>query len=94
MTITLPLQPQEEARPLAAAQAKGVSTDDLLREALDRIMADSTTRTEAAKADAQPIWEAMLNNFAGISSEEFAKLPRDGASQPDHYFYGHPKRDQ
>jgi hypothetical protein len=35
MTITLPLQPQEEARLRAVAQAKGISTADLLREALD-----------------------------------------------------------
>ena len=24
--------------------------------------------------------------------EEYEKLPRDGASQVDHYLYGHPKR--
>jgi len=36
MTITLPLQPREEARLIAAAQAKGVSTEALVREALDK----------------------------------------------------------
>ncbi len=40
-TITLPLQPQEEARLIAAAQAKGLSTDALVREALDRILAEA-----------------------------------------------------
>jgi len=40
MTITLPLQPQEEARLVALARAKGVSTDALVREALDRILAE------------------------------------------------------
>jgi len=35
VTITLPLQPQEEARLMAAAQAKGLSPDALVREALD-----------------------------------------------------------
>ena len=34
MTITLPLQPQEEAKLIALAQAKGLSTDALVREAL------------------------------------------------------------
>ena len=41
MTITLPLQPQEEARLIAAARAKGLSTDALVREALDRILAET-----------------------------------------------------
>jgi hypothetical protein len=94
MTITLALQPQEEARVLAAAQAKGVSTDDLLREALDRILADSSTLPESPKAEARPIWEVMLDNIEGISPEDFARLPKDGASEHDHYLYGHPKRDQ
>jgi hypothetical protein len=94
MTITLPLQPQEEARLLAAAEAKGISTDDLLREALDRILADSPALPEPPKAEARPIWEVMLDNIEGIPPEEFAKLPKDGASEHDHYLYGHPKRDQ
>jgi hypothetical protein len=28
-----------------------------------------------------------------VPPEEFAKLPRDGARQGDHYVYGLPKRD-
>ncbi len=39
MSITLPpLQPQEEARIVAAAQARGLSTGALLREAIDKIL--------------------------------------------------------
>ena len=41
MTITLPLGPQEEARLIAAARARGVSADALVREALDRILAEA-----------------------------------------------------
>jgi hypothetical protein len=41
MTIILPLQPQEEARLIAAAQAKGLSTEALVREALDKILAEA-----------------------------------------------------
>ena len=41
MTIILPLQPQEEARIIAAAQAKGLSTGALVRAAIDRILAES-----------------------------------------------------
>jgi hypothetical protein len=41
VTITLPLQPQEEARLIALAHAKGVSTDVLVREALERVLAEA-----------------------------------------------------
>jgi len=85
MSITLALQPQEEARLAAAAHASGVSTDDFVREALKRILADSSTLPEPPKAEARPIWEVMLDNVEGISPEEFAKLPKGGASEHDHY---------
>ncbi len=39
MTITLPLQPQQEAKLIALAQAKGLSPDALVREAIDKILA-------------------------------------------------------
>jgi hypothetical protein len=36
----------------------------------------------------------MLDNLKDVPPEEFAALPKDGASQVDHYLYGHPKRNQ
>jgi hypothetical protein len=39
MTITL--EPQKQARLIALAQAKGLSTDDLVREAIDKILAEA-----------------------------------------------------
>jgi hypothetical protein len=36
----------------------------------------------------------MLDNIEGVAPEEFARLPKDGASEHDHYLYGHPKRNQ
>jgi hypothetical protein len=94
MTITLPLQPQEEARLIAAALAKGVTTDDLIREALNKVLADSLTTEKTPKTEPRPIWEVMLDNIEDVSAEEFASLPSDGASEHDHYLYGHPKRAQ
>ena len=40
MTITLPLEPQDEARLMAAAQAKGLPLDAPMRAAADRILAE------------------------------------------------------
>ena len=42
MTITLPLEPKDEAKLVAAAQAKGISTDELVRSALDTILEGTT----------------------------------------------------
>jgi hypothetical protein len=94
MKITLPLQPQEEARLLAAAQAKGISTTLLVREALEKILAEPLPVDDGQKVDTRPIWDVMLDNVKDVSPEEFAKLPPDGASEHDHYLYGHPKREQ
>jgi hypothetical protein len=42
MTIVLPIQPHEEERLVALALARGTSADALVREALDRILAEAT----------------------------------------------------
>jgi hypothetical protein len=90
MTITLPLDPAEEARLIAVAQAKGVSADVLIREALDKILADAPAEP-APPPVSRPIWELIRDNMKDVPLEEFAKLPADGASEHDHYLYGHPK---
>jgi len=94
MTITLPLQPREEARLVALANAKGVSTDALVREALDKILADAPDLPVEVETASPPIWEVILDNMKDVPTEEFARLPKDGASEHDHYLYGHPKRNQ
>jgi hypothetical protein len=93
MTITLPLDPAEEAKLIAAAHAKGVSTDALVREALDKLLATVPDQT-APQRESRPIWELIQDNMKDVAPEEFAKLPKDGASEHDHYLYGHPKRGQ
>ena len=94
MTITLPLQPQEEAKLIALAQAQGLSTDAVVRRALDRMLAEAPDQPEEPKVDSRPIWELIVDNMKDVSPEEFAKLPKDGASEHDHYLYGHPKRNR
>jgi hypothetical protein len=92
MTITLPLDPTEEAKLVAAAQAKGVSADVLVREALNQILAEGTS--QKPQAVQRPIWELIEDNMRDVPADEFAKLPVDGASEHDHYLYDHPKRAQ
>lgn len=52
MTITLRLEPQEEAKLIAAAQARGLSTDALVRAALDRILAETPDKPAKPKKSA------------------------------------------
>jgi hypothetical protein len=52
MTITLPLEPQEEARLKAAAQAKGLSPDAFVREALDKVLAEAAAQPVMPKKSA------------------------------------------
>ncbi len=51
MTITLPLQPQEEAKLNSIAHAKGLSADALVRQALDEILADAPEIPDNATGD-------------------------------------------
>jgi hypothetical protein len=83
MTITLPLEPQEEARLIAAAHAKGLSTDALVREALDKILAeapDASPRREPTRS-----LRGLLSKYGPAPSAEeidenraemFANFPR------------------
>jgi hypothetical protein len=43
--------------------------------------------------DDRPIWEVITDLMKNVPDEVFDKLPKDGASQVDHYIYGLPKRD-
>ena len=83
MTITLPLKPQEEARLMAAAQARGLSADALVREALEDILTDPSEipsgkepsrslRGILAKYGPAPSAEEIDQNRA----EMFANFPR------------------
>ncbi len=90
MTITLPLEPAQEASLIAVARARGLSPDELVREAIDKILTDAPPPA-ASQPDRRPIWELIQENMSDVPVEEFAKLPADGASEHDHYLYGHPK---
>lgn len=84
MTITLPLGPQEEAVLLAVARAKGISANDLVREALNRLLAEATSDSidKEPTISARGIWA----KYGPAPSEEeidknraemFASFPRD-----------------
>jgi len=75
----------------AHADAQGVSPDCIVSQVLEHAFADEI-RPPALAPDVRHIWEVIDDNMKDVPLEEFVKLPKDGASQVDHYLYGHPRR--
>lgn len=92
MTLTIELPDEQQAALAAKAQRQGISPEQYARLVLEHDL--EAVGPEEQSRDSRPIWEIMLDNLKDIPPEEFAKLPKDGASEVDHYLYGHPKRNQ
>ena len=84
MTIHLP---EDEVTLLAAkARAQGVSAEQYARLVLERDL--------KAEAERQPISQTIREIWSDMPIDARAKLPRDGASEVDHYVHGLPKSDR
>ena len=85
MTITLPLEPQAEAKLLAIAQEKGVTPNELVRAAIGRIIAEAPD-TNFRKEPALSLRGLLIKFGPAPSAEEidenrvemFANFPRTG----------------
>jgi len=91
MTVTIELSPDREAALRAQARALGLSIEELLLRLADQAGTAAAMR-EGPKRDSRPIWEVITENMKLVPPEDLAALPRDGASQIDHYIYGSPKK--
>jgi len=84
MTLTIDL-PKEEIEALAAkAQAHCVSAEEYARQVLQHDL-------EAAKPR-RHISEVIRDNMRNVPPEILAAIPKDAASEHDHYIYGSPKK--
>jgi Arc/MetJ-type ribon-helix-helix transcriptional regulator len=100
MTIIVP--PEVETSIHAAVRSGYFATvDDAMTEAarllLQQLQQRQTSPQQPAGQDMaapahKPIWEVVDELRKSVPPEEFAKLPKDGAEQLDHYIYGTPKR--
>ena len=91
MTVSIPLQPPQEALLLATARAQGVGADVVVHELVSRFLANQTqavTSTAKPPVDVAPIWEFILQSMSDVPDEEVSRLPKDGAARVDHYLYG------
>ncbi len=99
MTIDLP---NDLEGPIHAELRRGrfASASEVVAEAVRHYLrpdAPEAATPPAAKGESdatphKPIWEVASEIRKSIPDVEWAKLPRDGAEQHDHYIYGTPKR--
>jgi len=94
MTLTINIAPDKEAAYQALAQAEGLSVEQWLRQLIDRVVPASPLETPGAADDNRPIWEIFVDSMKDLPPEIMATMPKDGASQHDHYIYGWPKREE
>ena len=86
MTLTIHLPDEQQAALAAKARAQGVSAEEYARQVL----------AQDLKAEAHPrrhISEIIRDNMSKVPPEIMAQMPKDGASEHDHYIYGLPKKD-
>jgi ferritin-like metal-binding protein YciE len=78
MTITLPLQPQEEAKLKALAHAKGLSAEALVRDALDGILAGASEIPDHALSE--PATGAAL--VAALQASPYKEIDLEAVRSP------------
>ena len=74
MSIVLKLDPQEEARLAAVAQARGLTTDALLREAVEKILGTAPAQPAKPKKSAYGI---LAKYGPGPSKQEIDENRRE-----------------
>jgi hypothetical protein len=89
MNLTIEIPDALEAVLKTKAHDQGVNPSGYARQVLERDLRSGGPKREPNE---RPIWEVILDHAKTVPPEAFEKLPKDGASQVDHYLYGHPKR--
>jgi hypothetical protein len=82
--------PDEQA---AALKAKAAAAGLTLEAWLQRLAELNPETQPAAALPLQTAANIILESMRAVPPEIMAAMPKDGASQHDHYIYGWPKRD-
>ena len=89
MKLDIEIPAALEAALKAKALEQGLNASGYARQVLER---DLLSGGPPREPNERPIREVILDDTKPLPPEAFEKLPKDGASQVDHYLYGHPKR--
>lgn len=93
MAFTIHLSREIEVALRERATAAGVSAEDYARRVILRAIAEPDEDDSPDPTPLRRVSEEIVRRFRALPDEAFEGLPRDGASQHDHYIYGTPKRD-
>ena len=91
MTLRIDLPDEKTAALAAKARIQGLSAEQYARQILEHEL-----ESEVQAAGAQPLRTAadiVLSCMSDVPPEIMAAMPKDGASEHDHYIYGWPKRE-
>jgi len=83
MTLMIELPDEEAAALKAMAEAEGVSLAEWIRKLVEQSPSPASPRRH--------ISEIIRENMNRVPPEIMAAMPKDGASEHDHYIYGLPK---
>lgn len=92
MTVKIDLSDEQLAVLQAQAAAEGLSVTVWLQRLAEQHV--QHPRTDLDDQFERPIWETITERMKKLPPEVFDRLPRDGASEHDHYLYGSPKRNE
>jgi plasmid stability protein len=90
MNLIIELPDDEVIALRAKAQRQGVSAEAYARHVLEQDL--KKQNGAPAAPGGRRISQVIAEIMADAPPEELAKLPKDGASEHDHYIYGWPKR--
>ncbi len=92
MTVTIRLSDEQAAILQAQAAEEGLSVDIWLQRLAERYAQSRLSSAEPLTH--RPVWEIIGERMKTLPQDLLERLPRDGASEHDHYLYGSPKRNQ
>lgn len=93
--MTLNLSDARKAALAARSAAEGLSLQQWLKNLAEEVPADVPGAIHPpAHSPKRPIWDVIADRAHALPAEVIEHLPKDGASQHDHYVYGLPKREQ
>lgn len=87
MTLTNELPDEQQLALTAKARAQGLSAEQYAQRVLEHDLEAGSAKPR------RHISEVIRDNMRDVPPEIMATMPKDGASQHDHYIYGLPKRD-
>lgn len=89
MNLSVDIPDRLAAALKAKADELGMSESGYARQVLERELRPDDADVNSVDA---PVWEAVTDIMRDVPDEVFDRLPKDAASEVDHYIYGLPKR--